>query len=469
MVFFFRMITKTLTTLAVLLSACLLTGCAKPVTEETIVGYWQVTPDSVEAMLRQQAGDQAIDEDSFGKQIARHFLSKMVIEFSATEFNQYRGGRPGRPMPYTVVSVEDGTILLNIADKAELSITATQDSLSFVFPRSDQATTWSRLSSERVADLKQQIDHFVNGPDATAATEQRFMWLMNASPEKAEAYLGKHPDLVQARTPKQQTLLHYAVRFKKEPIVKFALAAGADVNAEDESKETAVNLCTKFDLNEPLLKLLLDAGADIDHKNDRDENAFQDAIDDEDLDKARALLELGAAVDADVAIGNKTPLFEAIEDEQTEIVGMLLEAGANIHHTVFDSKDGALYVAARYGTLETIELLTAAGMDPNAGNANGWKPINNINFRDAEKIEAVKLLVAAGADINQLGAGNATLLSGAIRSKDTAFAKQLIEAGADFEMETSFGDTHYGKAQKADLSELVEFMDQKRSEASAAQ
>ena len=108
-------------------------------------------------------------------------------------------------------------------------------------------------------------------------------------------------------------------------------------------------------------------------------------------------------------------------------------------------------------------------MDPNAGNANDWKPISNINYRDAEKIEAVKLLVAAGADINQLGAGNATLLSGAIRSKDTAFAKELIEAGADFEMKTSFGDTHYEKAQKADLTELVEFMDQKRSESPAVQ
>lgn len=469
MVFLFMMITKTLTTLAVLLSACLLNGYAKPVIEETIVGYWQVTPESVEAMLRQQAGDEAIDEDSFGKQIARHFLSKMVIEFSGTEFNQYRGSRPGRAMPYTVMSVDDGTIRLNIADKAELSITATQDSLSFVFPRSEQATTWTRLSSERVAGLKQQIDQFINGPDATAATEQRFMWLMNASPEKAEAYLEKHPELIQARTPQQQTLLHYAVRFKKNPLVKRVLAAGADVNAEDESKETAVNLCTKFDLNAPLLKLLLTAGAEIDHKNDRDENAFQDAIDDEDLDKARVLLELGAAVDADVAIGKKTPLFEAIEDEQTEIVEMLLANGANIHHTAFDSKDGALYVAARYGTLKTIELLIAAGMDPNAGNAHDWKPINNINFRDAEKIEAIHLLVNAGADINQRGAGGRTLLSGAIRSKDTAFAKQLIEAGADFEMETSFGDTHYEKAQKANLSKLVEFMDQARSEASAAQ
>lgn len=470
MVFLFMMITKKLTTLAVLLSVCLLTSYAKPVNEATIVGYWQVTPESVEAMLRQQAGDEAIDEESLGKQIARHFLGKMVIEFSGTEFNQYRGGRPGRPMPYTVISVEDRTILLNIADKAELSITATQDSLSFVFPRSEEATTWTRLNSEQVADLQQQIDQFVNGPAATAETEQRFMWLMNASPEKAKAYLEKYPDLIEARTDKQQTLLHYTIRFEKEALTDLALAAGADVNVEDDSKETPFYLAaTDSDFNKALVKRLLDAGANIDHKNDRNETAFQDAIDDEDLDKARALLELGAAVDANVEMGKKTPLFEAIEDEQTEIVELLIEAGANIHHTTFDSKDGALYVAARYGSLGTIKLLLAAGMDPNAGNANDWKPISNINYRDAKKIEAVKLLVAAGADINQLGAGNATLLSGAIRSKDTAFAKELIEAGADFEMKTSFGDTHYEKAQKADLTELVAFMDQKRSESPAVQ
>mgnify|MGYP000873785688 CR=1 FL=1 len=463
------MITKTLTTLAALLSLYLLAGCSKPVDEQTIVGYWQVTPESVEAMLRQQASEEGLAEENLGKQIARHFLNKMVIEFNGTEFNQYRGGRPGRAMPYTVISVADGTIQLNISDKAELSITATQDSLSFVFPRSKEATTWTRLSSEQVADLKKQIDLFVNGPAATAETEQRFMWLMNAPLDKVEAYLAKYPDLFQARTPKQQTLLHYAVRFDKEPIVKLALAAGADVNAEDDSKETVVNLCTKFDLNEPLLKLLLDAGANIDHKNDRDRTPFQSAIRSEKLNKAQTLLKLGAAVDADVQIGEKTPLFVAIEDGQTEIVEMLLTNGADINHTIFDSKTGALYFAARYGSLESIQLLLAAGMNPNAGNANDWKPINNINFRDNEKIEAVKLLVAAGADINQRGAGGATLLYGAIRSQDTVFAKQLIEAGSDFEMETSFGETHYDKAQKAGLTELVEFMDQKRSESPAAQ
>ena len=469
MVFLFLMINQTLTALAALLSLSLLAGCSKPVNEQTIVGYWQVTPESVETMLRQQAGEEAIDDENFGKQIARHFLSKMVIEFSGTECNQYRGGRPGRAMPYTVMSVDDGTIRLNIADKAELSIAATQDSLSFVFPRSPEATTWTRLSSEQLATLQQQIDQFVNGPATTAETEKCFMWLMNAPIEKAEAYLEKHPELIQARTPQQQTLLHYAVRFKKKPLVKLVLVAGADVNAEDESKETAVNLCTKFDLNAPILKLLLDAGANIDHKNGRDETALQDAIDDGDLDKAHALLQLGAAVDANVVIGEKTPLFEAIEREQTEIVEMLLTNGANIHHTVFDSKDGALYVAARYGTLETIELLIAAGMDPNAGNAHDWKPINNIDFRDAQKIEAIHLLVNAGADINQRGAGGRTLLSAAIRSKDTPLAKQLIEAGADFNMETSLGHTHYEQAQKAELTELVEFMDQKRSEPSTAQ
>jgi ankyrin repeat protein len=463
------MICKTRSSLTALLLLSLIAGCSKPVNEQTIVGYWQVTPESVEAMLRQQAGEQAIDEESFGKQIARHFLSKMVVQFSGTELNQYRGGRPGRAMPYTVMSDEDGTIQLNIADQTELSIAATQDSLSFVYPRSEQTTTWTRLSGEQVATLQQQIDQFVNGPATTAETEKRFMWLMNAPIEKAEAYLEKYPDLIQARTPQQQTLLHYAVRFKKEPLVKLVLAAGADVNAQDESKETAVTLCTKFDLNAALLKLLLNAGADIDHKNDRGENAFQDAIGDQDLDKARALLALGAAVDASVAIGEKTPLFVAIEDEQTEIVAMLLANGANIQHTVFDSKNGALYVAARYGTLETIQQLLAAGMDPNAGNAHEWKPINNITFRDKQKIEAIQLLINAGADINQRGAGGTTLLSGAIRSKDTSFAKELIEAGADFEMVASFDETHYEQAQKADLTKLVEFMDQKRSEASVPQ
>ena len=157
----------------------------------------------------------------------------------------------------------------------------------------------------------------------------------------------------------------------------------------------------------------------------------------------------------------RRPLFDAIEDQQTEIVKLLIDNGANIHHTTFDSKDGALYVAARYGSLETIQLLLEKGMDPNAANENGWKPIGNVTFRDEEKIEAVKLLVAAGADIND---GQAKLLADAIWQGNVEFCKQLIDAGADFEMTTAQGMSSYDKAKQAGLSELVAFMDLKRTQ-----
>ncbi len=442
-------------------------GCSKPTDEHSIVGYWKVSPESIEALLREQAGDAAVSEEDFGKQLARHFLNKMVIEFTGTECNQYRGGRGGKPMPYSIVSIENDVVTVNITDKVELSITVAQDSLSFPMPGKDKDFTWLRMREEQVAQLQQAIDEIENGPAATAKPEQRFMWIMNAAPEKVEAYLEKYPDLIEARAENQQTLLHYAVRFENEELAKLALEKGADVNAEDDSKETAFYIAaTESEINESLIHLLLEAGSDIDHKNDwgGGETAFQYAIRRENLENAKMLHKLGAAVDAGVEIGKKTPLFVAIEDEQTEIVKFLIENGANIHHTTFDSKDGALYMAARYGTLETIELLLEKGMNPNAGNAHDWKPINNVTFRDKEKIEAMRLLTAAGADINERGAGDSTLLSGAIRSQDIVFAKALIEAGADFEMITSFEKTHYDKAKEAGLTELVAFMDQKRSE-----
>lgn len=448
--------------LALYVCTALFTGCTKPIDDQSIIGYWKVSPETVEAMLREQAGDTPISDEDLGKQLARHFLSKMVIEFSGTEFNQYRDGRSGKPMPYSVVSVIDGVITLNIAEKVELSITATKESLQFPMPGNEKEFTWLRMNDDELAKLQQAIDEIENGPAATAKTEQRFMWTINAPSEKVEAYLQKYPDLIEARTEEQQTLLHYAIRFEKEELAKRLLTKGADVNAEDDSKETAFYMvATDSEPNESLLKLLLDAGSDIDHKSDREETALAYAIDRERIENARMLLKLGADVDAKAEIGKKTPLFEAIEDGETEIVQLLIENGANLKHTTFDSKSGALYVAARYGTLEIIQLLLDKGMDANAENADGNKPITNIAFRDEQKIEAVKLLVAAGADINE---DQVKLLTDAIWREDVEFAKQLVEAGADFEMKPHLDKSAYEKAKAAGLTELVEFMDLKRSE-----
>jgi ankyrin repeat protein len=71
----------------------------------------------------------------------------------------------------------------------------------------------------------------------------------------------------------------------------------------------------------------------------------------------------------------------------------------------------------------------------------------------------LKLLIDAGADINQRLPGGSTLLSSAIKRKEIDFAKALIEAGADYTLTISFGKSAYDLAKEAGLDELVALMD----------
>jgi len=97
----------------------------------------------------------------------------------------------------------------------------------------------------------------------------------------------------------------------------------------------------------------------------------------------------------------------AAEAGSDEIVKLLLRSGANVHARMrgahgAEVDDDYLIFAIHGNNPDVVETLIQAGIDVNNGGENGFTPLMHaveaINTRNAETVEIVTLLLAAGAD-----------------------------------------------------------------------
>jgi ankyrin repeat protein len=164
-------------------------------------------------------------------------------------------------------------------------------------------------------------------------------------------------------------LITIAARAGSLDVLRYLIAAGADVNARTPAGETPVMLAAFFGDNgaptsprhEEAVRLLVAAGAAVENEaynySPLAYAAYQGR-----QQTVRFLLERGARVDADVENGMtyvNTPLMMATMMGHTECAVMLLDAGANPRIRV---KDGptARDLAVKYRHERLARLLTCA-------------------------------------------------------------------------------------------------------------
>jgi len=192
--------------------------------------------------------------------------------------------------------------------------------------------------------------------------------------------------------------------------------------------------------------------------------ALHYAVQANDLDLAKALLEAGA----DPNRGNTyeiTPLWLAATNSSAAMTELLLAHGADAEFAMSHGET-ALMAAARAGDVESIGLLLSAGADPNAREQTHgetaliWAAGENHG-------DAIHGLVAGGADPDQQGrvldlasmewvqigmvstvlpAGGWSPLMYAARENAADAALALIEAGADLDLRDADGTTALGFA-----------------------
>ncbi len=209
--------------------------------------------------------------------------------------------------------------------------------------------------------------------------------------------------------------------------------------------------------------------------------AYRDEVESADL-----LIRAGAKVNAATDLG-VTPLYNAAQNGSTAMVTKLLSAGSDPNVALL-SGETPLMVAARSGKPAVVEALIAKGANLNARGTRGQTAL--MWAASQEHPDIVKALLVHGADIHaksdvwsemmavpphgylpnnrMIPHGGDTALMFAARSGDLASAKLLVEAGANVNDADAWGVSATALAAHSDFTDLVELLLDKGANPNAA-
>jgi ankyrin repeat protein len=247
-----------------------------------------------------------------------------------------------------------------------------------------------------------------------------------------------------------ETVTMTAARTGNAEALKALIEAGADVGVKDARGQTALMWAAARN-NAAAITALVDAGADL---TVRTSNPPQGGM-------------RGGTFNSPPPTGFTALLF-AVRAGSLDAVRALLDAGANVNDVLSDGQS-ALVLAAANAHWDVVSHLLDRGADPNAAGA-GWNALHqtihsrrpNLGYTpgpvptgNTDSIQVIKKLIARGIDIdarmmkngmkdgqrnrhNRLGA-TAFLL--AAKRVDVEAMKVLVAAGADAKLPAADGTT----------------------------
>ncbi len=143
--------------------------------------------------------------------------------------------------------------------------------------------------------------------------------------------------------------------------------------------------------------------------------------------------------------GAAKSLVQAAEEGNLELVKKLIAQGADVNASAGDKPWAPLIAAACAGHTQVVKLLLENGSKVNAGDPYGYTPLHYAIWCDDE--EAVRMLVAAGADINRRTSeqNEYNAFFEAVWNGHKGIIKTFIDAGANVNYKDAYGYTplHY--------------------------
>lgn len=227
---------------------------------------------------------------------------------------------------------------------------------------------------------------------------------------------------VNLKQPDGSAPLHWAVHRENLTIAGLLINAGADTNAANDLAVTPLLMASRRG-HGPLVKQLLAAGADPNLSLDSGETPLMAASRAGSLEAVDALLVSGADVNMTENTRGQSALMWAAANSHPNITRSLLAHGADVHarsvtrRRVFNMGGNRSAGSASRGiSLEQVEL-------------GGSSPLL-FAARSGDLISA-RLLLGAGADLNDRAADGNTPLLIATHSGHGSLAEFLLETGAD--------------------------------------
>jgi ankyrin repeat protein len=255
---------------------------------------------------------------------------------------------------------------------------------------------------------------------------------------------------VNARQVDGMTALHWAAYHDDAELVGRLVAAGADVHAANRYGVVPLSLAAE-NANVAMVERLLEAGADPNTTLPGGETMLMTAARTGRVGAVRALLAAGADLVARESARGQTALMWAAAHREPDVVRVLLKHGAatdarTVARRQFrgtglrstTSPAGAthfgaggftpLLFAARHGDVASARLLLNAGADVDETGADGNSALVLATMSGHPRL--AEFLLARGADPNADGAGYSALHAAVLRA-DRSLVRMLLAWGAD--------------------------------------
>ena len=285
------------------------------------------------------------------------------------------------------------------------------------------------------------------GPTVVAQTSDLIVAVEAGDYDQASALISDGVDVNVAQGD-GTTALHWAVHRDDFELADLLLLSGAGAGAENELGATPLWLAA-LNGSTAMVERLLQANADPNTALKGGETALMTASRSGSVGVVELLLEHGGDPNAFERERGQTALMWAAAQRHPDVARLLIERGADLHakSTVWHQWENTagnantsgnfmmshggstpLLFAARNGDLETARLLVEAGADINDTAAAGTSPLV-IAAHSAHELMAVYFL-EEGADPNLNGAGY-TALHAAVLRGGVELVDALLAYGAD--------------------------------------
>ena len=236
------------------------------------------------------------------------------------------------------------------------------------------------------------------------------------------------------------TALHWASHRNDLEAAALLIAAGADVNAANELGATSLWLAA-VNGSATMVERLLEAGADPNVSLKMGETPLMAAARSGNVRTVERLLAGGAEIDAAEHEREQTALMWAVAQQHPDVVRVLIQKGADL-----EARSKVYY-----------QLENTAGNTNTSGNfrmARGGSTPLLFAARNGD-VETAKVLVEAGAKVNDPAASGASALVVAAHSAHSPLAIYLLDQGAD----PNAADAGYTALHAAVLRSQIELVD----------
>ena len=251
------------------------------------------------------------------------------------------------------------------------------------------------------------------------------------------------------------TAMQWAVYRNSPAMVDQLIAAGANVKAANQDGVTPLRLAA-INGNAAIIEKLLRAGADANERGPQGDTPLMFAARTGNVDAIKVLLEHKADPNVKEELRGTTALMWAVEQGQAAAVKLLIDHGASVSATTNpDSRNSRLNIAPsvqqRRNSAQAAGGLRGGRGGPGAG-AAGERPAIPPEVAEVAKANGIDVASLTASDIAEFASffgrgpqvkdgGGLTPLVFAAREDCLDCAKMLLEAGADVNQQTNYGWT----------------------------